>query len=273
MKLFTLTIFFCFLQACSQQSFNASLINSEQLNALKSLLNKPAQCRPLNEGKVNWPIREPSQPNKSNIDCKKSFKRLVGQSLYFYNDYDPDVSGSVLLQSNFFKYPEAVDCLDEQDNFITCPGLDIEKVVFSKKTETSLTAIILHPDQTTNTATVNLVDNEKICQIRFSIHSATQKYKTETYNILALYDGRQEQNSNAPLCDEEALALSPVFQDDQARALCKEQVEKDYQDALNRIDPRDRDALRERANQLKKKCDQSTPNQLRVNFFLTPELS
>ncbi len=273
MKLFFLI--FCFLQACSNQiDASVSKITNAQFNSLKFLLNNQAQCRTLKNGLVNWPIRNPTSQKKSNIDCKKMFERLEGQTLYFYTDHDEDdPQGSILLKSNFFKYPEATDCFDERENIIDCPGLDIAKVVFSKNKneDSSLLAMILHQNQKLNTASVKLVNNEKICQINFSIHSKTQTYKTETYNILALYGGRQNKN-NAPLCDEESLAMSPIFQDSEAKNLCKEKVERDFKEALERIDPIDHDRLKNRANKLKQDCDKATLNQLRTNFFLTPEL-
>lgn len=271
MKLFILSLALFSLQACVQQSSSTQL-TAVQFSTLKSLLQQTAQCRPLNNGQVSWPIRQPESASKSNIDCKKMFNRLEGQTLYFYDEHDKDDPlGSILLKSNFFKYPEATDCFDNQDNIIDCPGLDIEKIVFSKGTDNSLIAMILHPDQELNTATVKLVKNEKTCQINFSIHSKTQTYKTETYNILALYDGRQSQNST-PLCNEEALAIAPVFQDTEAKDLCKTKVEQDFKEALERIDPRDHDELKKRANKLKQDCGQDTLNQLRTNFFLSPEL-
>lgn len=279
MKFFILVLSLYFLQACSQQNVNTQITEGQtekqfkkQFNELKTLLSQPPQCRQLKDGKVSWPVRQPSNINKSSIHCKQMFNRLKGQTLYFSSSYDEhDPAGGVLLKSNFFKYPEPVDCFDSQNNIIDCPGLDISKMVFGQGSDNSLMVMILYPDQELNTATVRLEDNEKICQITFSINSKTQTYKTETYNILALYSGRQKNNS-APLCNEEALALAPIFQDTEAKNLCKAKIEQSFQEALKRIDPRDHEELKKRANELKKNCDTKTLNRLRVGFFLTPEL-
>lgn len=238
------------------------LLSAKRLKLLQN------QCRPLISDGVNWPIRAPKTPEQSGIDCKKMFNRLVGQTLYLYDVRNLSISPA--LNSNFFKYPEPVDCLDSDNNVINCPNLDIEQITFTKNTPTTLLATVLHPDMVSNTAIVRLLNNDKLCQISIQPQES-KKFKTEIYNVLALYDGRQNQYDN-PKCDEEALALSPTFQDDETKTLCKQKVEESLQEALKRIDKRDHEELKRRAKELKKDCDKAVLNQLEVNFILDPEV-
>lgn len=230
----------------------------------------PIQCRKLNQGQVDWPIRNPQKNNQSAIDCKKMFQRLSGQTLYLHETRNEYLSP--LLKSNFFKYPEPVDCLDANDKFIDCLHLDIEQVSFKKINDNKLLATILHPDLETNTAFVELINNDKICQIRINPKENGHTFKAEIYNILALYDGRQNPN-NTPQCNEEAIALAPTFQDQETKNWCKKKIEIAYKEALKRTDQRDHEELKKRANQLKKDCDTADLNQFSVNFILDPNVN
>lgn len=271
-KLFVFGFSLFFLQSFAQGSIH-NFLAKNPLNISKSSLGKTTQCRPLNNEPVNWPARKPAVSHKSAIDCAKMFNRLAGQTLYFYDYHDEDDPlGGILLKSNFFKYPEALDCFDEKNNSIDCPNLDIEKVTFTKQKNNTLIASILHPDLKSDTARVSLLNNEKICQISILPNSKTTTYKSEIYNILAIYAGRKNKN-HKPACDEESLGLAPTFQDVEAKNLCKANVEKDFQEALTRVNPKDRQKLQNRTNELKKDCDKAILNQMRLNFILSPDLN
>ncbi len=260
--------------------FILGLIILLQSPSALAVSSNSTQCRPMGEGRVNFPVRSLDREGKSNIDCQKMFQRLGGQTLYFHDDHD--INRSLPLRSHFFKYPEAVNCFDDRENLIDCPGLDIEQVYFSENVNQTFIATILHPDGETGEATVKLLNNDEICQISFTpmiISDETDGvelhgiglYKAEVYNVLALYDGRLDQNQS-PVCDEETLAMSSTSQDDEARALCKNSVDQSLKEALERIDPRDHGELRKRAEKFKRECDTDTPNQMKTNFFLTPSL-
>ncbi len=300
MKLFVLSLALFFIQpgpnAKANISFTKNLLGEsqtiiQQQTMQQTMQQQKLQCRPLNNGRVDWPIRNPSIDNKSNIDCVKMFNRLSGQTLYFYDDHDEDdPQGSILLKSNFFKYPEPVDCLDNSGNIIDCPNLDIEKIIFTKKTKNAkniksekniLMATILHPDTTFEKVIVKLINNEKICQISIAksynlnnhnFNNNLNNHNVEIYNILALYDGRLDKNNN-PICNEETIALAPTFQDIEAKNICKAKVENEYQEALKKIDPRDHKELKRRSNKLKQNCDKAVLNQMRINFYLSPGLN
>lgn len=198
------------------------------------------------------------------------FHRLTGQTVYLDSD-GRDLTGSIALKSNFFKYPDPMNCLDKNNQIINCPNLDIEQISFSKRNKKSLLATITHPDTSSDTAIVSFIKTKQFCQLAFLPLPKNKNYKKEVYNVLALYAGRTNNQGN-PSCDEESIALAPVFQNKEARALCKQGIDEQLKESLKTIDPRDHKELKRRARQLKKECDTGKQNHMRVNFILSPAL-
>lgn len=257
-------VFTCYLLFLLSTDTRANFKNLSK----KIKLAEQTQCRPLRKGKVNWPINN-SKVGPA-IDCKKLFYRLRGQTLYLYSD-DRDLTGSIALKSNFFKYPDPVDCLNQKGKVIDCPGLDIEKISFKKQNKKSLLATVTHPDASVEKAIVTLMDTQILCQIAFLPLAKNKNYKKEVYNVLALYDGRLN-DQGGPACDEESMALAPVFQDKQARNLCKSNIDEQLKKSLKTIDPRDHKELKRRAKKLRKDCETNRANQMKANFVLSPSL-